>query len=204
MAGIYGRNGKDYLEMNEPDDIRETAALFMRGDKKAFEKLVLKFRNQAYFIALGFVGNGDDAMDISQEAFIKMYNSRSHFDAKQAFFPWFYEILKNTALNFLRKRKNILNLRSAVAIEEEENIVFNPEVLEEKDKKNELVWAALAKLDPDHREILSLKHFQNLSYDEISGILKIPKGTVMSRLYYARLKLKNLLQAEIEKENHDR
>lgn len=190
-------NDTDKRTMTEDEDRRAVMA-FQKGDRKAFDDLVVKYREKAYFIALGFVGNRDEALDISQEAFIKVYNNIDRFESDRSFFPWFYEILKNTALNILRKRKSFQSLKSILPYKPADDKSFNPETLQVEDEQSRLVWEALGKLDPEDREIIFLKHFQNLSYKEIARLQNIPVGTVMSRLYYARLKLKKSLQPFME------
>jgi RNA polymerase sigma-70 factor (ECF subfamily) len=154
----------------------------------------------AYFIALGLVGNREDALDLSQEAFIRAYRNIRRYNPRWDFFPWFYQILKNLCFNHLRKRSNERG-RSIEQLEAHEPTNapgdwFAPEAVAERNETKDRVWAAIGKLDNKHREVIILRHFQHLSYEQIAQTLFCNKGTVMSRLYYAHKKLKEILDRE--------
>ena len=163
-----------------------------RGDKDALGKLVERHKKLAYHVALGLVGNKDDAFDISQEAFLRVYRSAGTFDEKKQFLPWFYTIIANLSRTWLRRRKRT----EAVDIEDVSYLLVdksNPEMeLNRKDAITRL-HESLRALPFDDREIVTLQHFRGMSYDEIAELLDIPRGTVMSRLYYARKKLAKLM-----------
>ena len=89
------------MRPNEKELIRG----WRRGDKKAFGALVRRYMSDAYLIALGFAGNSEDARDLSQDAFIKAYEARDKFDEERPFYPWFYRILRNRCLNFVRRER---------------------------------------------------------------------------------------------------
>jgi RNA polymerase sigma-70 factor (ECF subfamily) len=155
----------------------------------------------AYFIALGLVGNREDALDLSQEAFIRAYNNIESFNSKRNFFPWFYQILRNLCFSHLRKRKrerarftfDLDSERQTFEPETQEH--FSPELVAERNETKDRLWKAISKLEPKHREVIILRHFQDLSYEEISKVLLCNKGTVTSRLYYARKRLKEILES---------
>jgi RNA polymerase sigma-70 factor (ECF subfamily) len=154
----------------------------------------------AYFIALGLVGNREDALDLSQEAFVRAYSNMKRFNPKWGFFPWFYQILKNLCINHLRKRRAERG-RSLEQLEghepsSEQVDWFAPDVVAERNETKDRVWAAIGKLGDKHREVIILRHFQHLSYEQIAQTLFCNKGTVMSRLYYAHKKLKEILYRE--------
>ena len=167
-----------------------------RGSREAFEVLVRKYMKDAYFIALGLVGNREDALDLSQEAFVRAYRHIKDVKPGRRFFPWFYQILKNLCVSHLRKRRNgrVSSLDraehqdAAVAVD-----CFSPEVAAGRNETKDKVWQAISKLDDKHREVIILRHFQNMSYEQIAEALFCNKGTVTSRLYYARRRLKELL-----------
>jgi RNA polymerase sigma-70 factor (ECF subfamily) len=167
-----------------------------RGSSAAFEVFVNRYMKDAYFIALGLVGNREDAMDLSQEAFIRAYRNIKHLKPERKFFPWFYQILKNLCISHLRKRR----YRKADSLDSENcpeipdnTDCFSPEVVAEKNEFKVKVWQAIGKLDDKHREVIILRHFQNMSYEQIAEALYCNKGTVTSRLYYARKRLEELL-----------
>lgn len=168
--------------------------------REAFEAIVNKHMQDAYFIALGLVGNREDAFELSQEAFYRAYK---HFDQlKDAgkFFPWFYQILRNLCFSHLRKRR----VRRARSLDEMESEppemsmgdTFDPEMIAERNESKDRVWKAISRLDEKHREVIVLRHFRNLSYDEMAKVLFCNRGTVTSRLYYARKRLKDILDRE--------
>jgi RNA polymerase sigma-70 factor (ECF subfamily) len=169
-------------------------AEILAGRKSAMKMLVERYKKKAYFLALGMVGNSDEALDISQEAFIKVFKSARRFDQDQRFFPWFYSIVINLCKDCLHRRET----HESKEIDVDDNTFLlvddrNPEKSLIKQEEADAVRKAVMQLDPDDREIIMLKHFRDVSYEEIAALLKIPKGTVMSRLYYARKKLAKLL-----------
>lgn len=177
-----------------------------RGSPEAFESLVNRYMKDAYFIALGFVGNREDALDLSQEAFVRAYRNIKHTKPGRKFFPWFYQILKNLCISHLRKRR----YRRASSLDGEDcpevaatTDCFSPEVVAARNETKDKVWQAISKLDPKHREVIILRHFQNMSYDQIAEALFCNKGTVTSRLYYARKRLQELLGTESGGRSHD-
>jgi RNA polymerase sigma-70 factor (ECF subfamily) len=173
-----------------------------KGSKKAFEALVRHYMMDAFFIAYGFVGNREDARDLSQDAFVKAYQARDRFEVDRPFYPWLYRILKNHCLNFLKRgMKGGSSLYYEDNPDRERFPAPTPTPLEDLEAKErkKIVHAAINLLSEDHREIIILKNFRGLPYAEIADVLDIPIGTVMSRLYYARKALKELIQQiEIE------
>jgi RNA polymerase sigma-70 factor (ECF subfamily) len=169
------------------------------GDREAFATIVHKYMKPAYYVALGYVGTPDDALDISQDAFVNAFRHIKRFDSSKKFFPWFYSILKNLCMNHLtrvrRRREDSID-----AMEEEEGQVripvetANPESDAARRELERKVGEALHYLRPKEREIIILQHFQDYSYQEIADLLGIPIGTVMSRLYGARRSLRRELE----------
>ena len=160
----------------------------MIDTKKEFELLVKANMRRAYFTALGILGSHDAAMEISQEAFIRAYKHFNKFDRDRNFFTWYYKILKNLCLNAIRNEKR----HKHESFLEYENSKLTSEDLLKEYEKNEIIQKlqeALLRLDFEDREIIVLKVFEKLSYNEIAEILNIPAGSVMSRLFYARKKL---------------
>ena len=170
-----------------------------RGSPEAFEVFVNRYMKAAYFIALGLVGNHEDALDLSQEAFIRAYRNIKHLKTGRKFFPWFYQILKNLCVSHLRKRR----YRQTKSLDAENCLevaamgdCFSPEAVAKRNELKDKIWQAISKLDNKHREVIILRHFQNMSYEQIAEVLFCNKGTVTSRLFYARKKLKELLGTE--------
>jgi len=172
----------------------ELMTLIQKGEQSAMKELVEKYKMKAYYLALGMVGNKDEAFDISQEAFIRVYRSAKKYSPDQRFFPWFYSIIVNLCKDCLKRREKWDSRQ--VDIDENEFLTVvesNPESKMIMKEQTRNLRRALMALDFSDREIIMLKHFRDLPYDEIAVMLKIPRGTVMSRLYYARKKLAKLM-----------
>lgn len=163
-----------------------------RTEKMEFEKYVKNNMKRAYFSAYGILGSHDAAMEISQSAFIKAYRSFKNYDSTKSFFTWYYTILRNLCLNFIRDTKNRNTINFSDQIELKASNLASDGI--EQNELKEIIGNALQDLEFDDREIIILKEFENLSYQEISVALQIPKGTVMSRLFYARKKLAKKLE----------
>ena len=170
------------------DISKETLRAWQEGCVKAYEEIVRAAMRRAYAVALGIVGNAEDASDLSQEAFMAAHKARATFDLERPFFPWFYRILRNRCLNFLRKRANRREVSMDILIEKPGRTEA-PDRGVMKKERAEALWQAIQELTPEHREIIILRSFQELSYREIADTLGISEGTVMSRLYYARRSL---------------
>ena len=164
--------------------------------KKEFEMLVKQNMRRAYFSALGLLGSHDAAMDVTQEAFIRAYRNFKSFNGEKKFFTWYYSILKNLCLNFIRDRKR-KNETEYIEFKENEHSQSKPgEAIENKELVEKL-QEAIEELDFDDREVIILKEFEDHTYNEIAEILNIPVGSVMSRLFYARKKLAVKLKRKV-------
>ncbi|MBN2029409.1 sigma-70 family RNA polymerase sigma factor [bacterium] len=179
----------------EIDTIHDRALILssQKGDKQAFGLIVKRYMQRAYFVALGFVGVHEDAMDLSQEAFVRSFKAIKRFDPEKKFFTWFYQILRNCCYNFLRdQKKNVyafseISGRQLLELRDEES--NHPDSLFEKRELAECIWRTIQELPENEKEIILLREFQEMSYREIADLLEIPMGTVMSRLYTARKKM---------------
>jgi len=182
------------MERSLENDDEKLILLCQKGKIRAFERLVNKYKKNAYFIALGLVGNSDDAYDLSQEAFVRVYKSVNKYNGTSKFFPWFYTILTNLCKNHLKRQDIRRKYLSNRLIREELSRQSDPQGDLEKDALKEKLLEEIDELPYKFREIIVLKHFRGFSYKEISETLRIPVGSVMSRLYYARKKLKENLK----------
>ena len=166
------------------------------GDVRFFEPLVKAYEGPGLRVATGMLGDGDEARDALQEAFVKAFRSLAHFDTRRAFGPWFYQILRNQCRDMIRSRGS--RGRHEVRDEGLELLAtdseLGPERARERSAARELLWRGLDEVGDDHREILVLKELQGFKYPEIAEILGIPEGTVASRLYHARRALKDALE----------
>jgi RNA polymerase sigma-70 factor (ECF subfamily) len=165
---------------------KEIIEKIKKGKKEAYKYIVLKYMKKAYYIALGFLHNEQDALDASQEAFIKAYKNIKSFDLNRKFFPWFYQIVRNICLEKIRKKKKASEIPLNGI-----RILESPE----KDREmKEVLWKGIDELPMEQKEIIILRYFQGFSYQEIAQILNKPIGSVMSSLYYAKRKLKKELE----------
>jgi RNA polymerase sigma-70 factor (ECF subfamily) len=170
-----------YLKADEED----VAAIrrCLDGDTAAFEGLVARHERVLYRVALRILGNAEDARDASQTAFVKAYEQLHRYDPAHRFFSWIYRILSNECLNQLRAR------RPQVEVDAELAASGGPfESLEASERKRR-VQAALLELAPAYREVVVLRHYAELSYEEAAAVLGIPVKTVKSRLHTARQQL---------------
>jgi len=165
-----------------------------RGSVEAFSKLVELYKRQAYFAALGLVRNHHDALDLSQEAFARAFRAMGRFDTSRPFYPWLYRILRNLCLNHLKRRARqkevsieVIDPRGSESLPDRH---ADPAEAAARNEMRDRLWRAMEELSPDHREILVLRHFQEMSYAEIAEALECPQGTVMSRLHAARRNLR--------------
>jgi RNA polymerase sigma-70 factor (ECF subfamily) len=163
----------------------------LQGDREAFSRIVLRYAERVYRVVHFIVRNLDDAKDITQETFCRAYRGLRSFDQAKPFYPWVHQIARNLSLNFIGRaeHKNVtLPEDGSIPAKTEDPIVS---VIRTEEAAS--LYRALDRLTPEHREIIMLKHFSECKYAEIAQILAIPIGTVMSRLYNARMKLKAAL-----------
>lgn len=166
------------------DEARAIKLCLTSRDPAGFDYLHGQYKAQAYRHALGLTGNPEDALDVCQEAFAKAYASLPGMASLPAFYPWFYRILRNGCLNLARRRNT--ERKYALKVADPELDDDDPRDAVQLDEEKQRVWRALSALNNNHREILSLKYIADHSYEEIAELLKVPRGTVMSRLFNAR------------------
>lgn len=168
------------------------------GDRAAFGALVRQHQRAAYAIAYGFVGNREDALDMAQEAFARAYRAMERFDPGRPFYPWLYQIIRNTCFNHLKRsrRRGEISLDGLTETGFEAPDHETPRRAAALDDVQRGVVRGLQTLSEEHREIIVLRHIHERSYSEIAECLDIPVGTVMSRLHAARRKLQAALRAE--------
>ncbi|MCE5250129.1 RNA polymerase sigma factor [bacterium] len=168
-------------------------------DMGAFRTLVDMYRKQAYGFAFSYLRNADDALNVSQDAFVRAWKAIDTFEKGRSFRPWFFSIIKNLSLNLIEKRKSLREISIDKAMEDSGFDIADdssdPHDMLEKSETQQQVWKAIMELKNEFREVIVLKHFHDLSYREIADTIGIPEGTVMSRLYHARLALKERLEA---------
>ena len=165
------------------------------GGREFFEPLVRAYEPEAHRVALAIMGDGDAANDAVQEAFIKAYRAMDSFELGRSFRPWFLQILRNQCRDMHRRRKAGFETQPMTPIMAERlPSSSDPERQRHRTEARDMLWAGLARISLDHREVLVLKEIQGLDYAEIAETVGIPEGTVASRLYHARRALKAALE----------
>jgi len=156
-----------------------------RGNKEAYGMIVKKYMRSAYYIALGFVNNQQDALDVSQDAFIKAFRKIRMFDTRKPFFPWFYRLMRNLCIDHLKKQQRLKEIPL-------DDVPILSSEKEDKELKKTL-WKGVEELPFEQREVVILRYFRQLSYAEIAELTGKPLGTVMSSLFYAKKRLKGIV-----------
>ena len=173
------------------------------GEESAFEQLVLQYQKPVYNLALRMSGNEDDAFDLAQEAFLNAWRGLKDFQFQSSFSTWLYRLTSNVCLSYLRakKRRSTVSTVFLDADEEETELVIPDsaplpeERLIRKEDRSE-VEQAMNELEVEYREALSLSVFAGLSYEQIAQVQGVKEGTVKSRIFRAREKIrKKLLQS---------
>jgi RNA polymerase sigma-70 factor (ECF subfamily) len=191
-------------EGTKPDaaDDRKLVRAAQKGDGQAFRELVTKYQRRVYQLALGMMKDPDDAMDISQETFVRVHRYLPSFKGDSSFFTWTYRIAMNLCLDAQRRKGRAERIDAEEGDEAEIEAAMDPPSAalagpqraalntELKEKLDE----ALQSLSGNHRAILLLREVEGLSYEELAKVLGIRKGTVMSRLFHARLKMQKKLR----------
>ncbi len=169
-----------------------------RGDLLAFEILINKYSKQVFNILLRILGNRQDAEDVSQEVFVKVYRKLHTYKGNSLFYTWLYRVTINAGKDHLKKKRweYPLDTLGENRFSFPQSHSSNPEASLIHKEKNELVLRALMELNPQQREIIVLRNIQGFSYEEISKILKISIGTVKSRISRTRNILKEKLLNE--------
>lgn len=177
-----------------------------KDDMQAFEQLVDNYRNKVFNIAYRIIGNYEDASELAQEVFIRIYKALKKFKGRSSFSTWVYSITKNVCYDEIRKRKNkkIVYLDNDIELEESKikrqlkDEGPQPDEIIEKSEIGEIIQEAIQKLSFEHRIVIVLRDIQGYSYDEIAEIVNCPAGTVKSRISRARKSLKRILEENRE------
>lgn len=192
----------------DPDDDFLLVARAQKGDLSSYDLLVTRHRGRIYTMIRNMIHQEADAWDISQEVFIKAWQALPRFEAKARFSTWLYRIAHNAVYDWTRRRKieSVGELNDEIFDRERIDAASfttpsggeAPDDTMAQGELRDKIAAALAKISPDHREVVLLKDVQGLSYKEIADVMSCEIGTVMSRLYYARQKLQTLLKDEYQ------
>ncbi len=179
-----------------------------KGDVDSFEKIIMEYRSIVYNVSYRYAGSADDAADMAQEVFLKMFKSINTFRFKSKFSTWVYRVATNTCLDLLKK-----NSRGAATYSIDEKFddgeggmlgdgvadtEFSPEKRYEQRETHNVINRAISRLPSDYQTALILRDIQGLSYDEISAIVECSVGTVKSRISRARKNLREILLKDRE------
>ena len=191
------------------EDAQAVAMLVRRcvaGDAVAWEEIVQRYNRRIYNICYRFAGSADDAQDLTQEVFIKMYRMMSSYDSgRAAFMTWVTTITRNLLVDHFRKTKQdrVTESLDGASSEYEDAMPLSdripdkgapPDARVQSREAGETVHHALQKLSPELREAVILRDLQDMDYREIAAVLKVPEGTVKSRINRGRAELARLLQ----------
>ena len=182
-----------------PDDGQLVSAA-QRGDQRAFGTLVERYQDRVYNTLLRVLGSREDALDVVQEALVQAYVSLGSFRGESQFYTWLYRIAMNLALSHRRRCRRPGRL--AVSAEEVKHRVGDEPVSKQpapiagliQAERAQIVQHALAEMGDSHCQILVLREMEECSYEQIAEILELPVGTVRSRLFRARVQLKEKLR----------
>lgn len=186
---------KDYVLVRKAID---------ENDQTAYAKLMERYRDSIYFMLLKMVNNEDDADDLTIEAFGKAFKRLEQYSPTYAFSTWLFKIASNNCIDFLRKKKKVLlSIDSEFENEDGEKSSFEledgqktPDETFIQKQRFELMREVVTKLKPRYRQLIELRYFKELSYEEISQELDIPLGTVKAQLFRARSFLQDMLESQ--------
>jgi RNA polymerase sigma-70 factor (ECF subfamily) len=190
------------VRRREAEDDRELIQSARKGDHGAFRKLVERHQRRAFAVAMGLVRDENDARELVQEAFVRVYKSLGSFEGGSSFFTWLYRILTNLAIDLMRKpgrRDAEVHEERALGEEAEEfPLVSRIDGSDPMDviRRREIaarLQTALEALPPYHRSVILMREVEGMSYEEMAEAMGVSKGTIMSRLFHARQKLQRAL-----------
>jgi len=173
-----------------------------QGDREAFSNLVIRYRSRVHAVVMNMVRNEADAWDLSQEVFLKAWLAIGRFEARSSFFTWLYRIAHNLTCDWLRKKRpenagefdeTWQSGMVAAGADVAPNSPDSPDAGLARADLRAALEQALSRLSPEHRQAILLKEVQGLKYHEIAEVMDCSIGTVMSRLFYARKKLQEML-----------
>lgn len=178
---------------NQPATDQQLVARVQKGDRRAFDLLVVKYQHRILALVGRFIADHAEAQDVTQEAFIKAYRALPSFRGDSQFYTWMYRIAVNTAKNYLisRGRKTPtqdIDLDDAAYFADEANMkdVDTPDGLLQRDQLREVVFSAIEDLPDELRRAVTLRELEGMSYEEIAEAMNCPIGTVRSRIFRAR------------------
>lgn len=173
-------------------DQEKIIARARRGDADAFEQLVVAYRDQVFRLALRMCGSEADADEVAQEAFLSAWKALPNFRGESQFSTWLYQLTTHAAIDLMRREKRQIAAADITEVSAADPAP-SPQQQAEQSEQREIVRDAILQLAPEQREVVVLRFMEELSYEEIGAVLKLPSGTVKSRLNRAKAQLKDIL-----------
>lgn len=177
----------------------------LEGDQAAYEKLMKKYYQLIYNLIFRMISRKEDVEDLTQEAFIKAFNSLQNFDRQFAFSTWLFKIATNNAIDYLRKKKlNTFSIDKEIESEESDfkfeipDIENKPDKIIMEDQRKKILDEAIESLPPKYKEVIILRHKLDKEYEEIAKELKLPLGTVKAHIFRGRELLNKFLKDKIK------
>ena len=183
--------------MTKPDSELITECLQGRTD--SFGQLVTRYQERLFGTLVTMLGSVEDARDVAQEAFVQAYQKLDSFRGQSAFYSWLFRIALNSSVDHHRRqRRPTVSIDAAREQTGAEPTDLHPDTSPsfsiERTERQKLVQLALSKLSPEYRQVLILKEMEDMKYEEIAAAVKIPVGTVRSRIHRGRAELKDILE----------
>ena len=173
-------------------DQEKIIARARRGDADAFEQLVVAYRDQVFRLALRMCGSEAVAEVVAQEAFLSAWKALPNFRGESQFSTWLYQLTTHAAIDLMRREKRQIAAADITEVNAADPAP-SPQQQAEQSEQREIVRDAILQLAPEQREVVVLRFMEELSYEEIGAVLKLPSGTVKSRLNRAKAQLKEIL-----------
>lgn len=203
-TGHLAASNQKQERIREAEEDRALIARAQAGDRAAFRQLVERHQRRAFAIALGLVRDENDARELVQDAFLRVYKSLNNFQGTSSFFTWLYRIITNLSIDLIRKPGRQVGDLDEMRFEADESQEADFPFLSRIDgadpgevvRRREIakrLQAALDALPPYHRGVIVMREIEGLSYEEMAQAMNVSKGTIMSRLFHARQKLQRAL-----------
>jgi RNA polymerase sigma-70 factor, ECF subfamily len=192
----------------EADD-HELVAACQAGNRRAFHTLVQRYERKVYAVAYGFLRNPEDALDVVQEAFIKVYRYLPNFEGQSSFYTWLYRIVANLCIDHIRRlgRRRDVEFDDRLRHDKPDEVAMETDALSTLGDPSEAVRNAeiltaveesLTHLSEKHRAVIVMRELQGLSYADMAKAMNCSKGTIMSRLFHARRNMQKLLTERLD------
>lgn len=198
----FARASNNEARRREAEEDREFILRAQKGDQAAFRRLVERHQRRAFAIAMGLVRDENDARELVQDAFLRVYRNLNSFQGGSSFFTWLYRIVTNLAIDLMRKpgRRDVELVEGQAVPDEAADfpLVSRIDGADPIDvmRRREIatrIQAALEALPPYHRGVILMREVEGMSYEEMAVAMNVSKGTIMSRLFHARQKLQRAL-----------